>query len=157
MSNGHSGLGGIQIKQDEGTYGLYVGTAWTSADDWVTLSLDLSDKRAAYLDIDQDDARQIAALLLEATGNQDLAAAIPADMARREARERDRVAAAAKLHQAADAAKKAFLDATAEQRAAFNAAIDEAEHAYGEVSGEGVCRSITLSDPATDPWSDIPA
>lgn len=35
MSNGHGGIGGIEIKQDEGTYDVRIGDAWSSAENWV--------------------------------------------------------------------------------------------------------------------------
>ena len=150
-----TGLGGIDIKQDEGTYGMSVRSHWSSAENWVGLTIDLGRKRIAALDIDEDDARQLAALLLEAAGNEDLAKAIPADIARRTEAERIRQEASEKLRAAWNAAKAAFVEATREQQAAFNAAIDEAEGTYGEVAHERVHRSVDLSGNP-DPWNDLP-
>jgi hypothetical protein len=119
------------------------------------------------LDIDRDDARKLASLLLEAAGDEDAAAAIPADMARRKALARQRQDASDNLRRAKVAAEEAFFGATAGQRATYNEAIDAAEHDYGETAGERVYRSVELSGAspgeelrrftgADDPWPPAP-
>jgi hypothetical protein len=146
MSNGFSGLGGIEIKQDEGIYGLFVRQCWSSASSWTELNIRLGDNSFATLDMDNDDARQLAALLLEAAGNKDLADAIPADMARREARAREQQDALTELCAIQAAADKAFNEATRVARAAHKATMDDAERLYGEAAGCRMARTIIVNE-----------
>lgn len=153
MGNGSASIGGINLKQDEGTYELFVGQAWTSGSSWTTFALDLDGKRTVYLDMDYDDARQLAALLLEATDNKDLAEAIPADIARREAAQQARMEALSKMTAIQRDADKAFNEATVAARAAHKAALDEAERLHGDAAGCRIGRTIILKeDDGQPPW-----
>ena len=152
MSNGSSHVGEVRIEPrwhkfigDCPGATVEVGDAWSDHDDTaVTLAMGPDGEAPAYL-LNADEARQIAALLLQAAGNPDLAEAIPADMARRAEAARASEEARVKLRAAEAAASKAFLDATAEQRAAYNAAVDDAERAYGDTANARSYRQIDLA------------
>jgi len=144
MSNGHAGIGVLVIPQSEGKVHVGVDQWWSSAGDGASLSVTVPDRDAYELDMTNDETRQLAALLLEAAGNKDLAEAIPEAMAQIEARYQAQQKAQDRLRDASAAAEKAFLAATAAQREAFNAAVDEAERAYGPAAGYVTSRSVQL-------------
>ncbi len=151
MSNGSSHVGEVRIEPrwhkfigDCPGATVEVGEAWSNHDETAVALAIIADGKEDYL-LNADEARQIAALLLQAAGNPDLAEAIPADMARREEAARASEEARVKLRAAEAAASKAFLDATAEQRAAYNAAVDDAERAYGDTANTRSYRHIDLA------------
>jgi Flp pilus assembly protein TadG len=146
MSNGHAGIGGFTLEQAEGNVEVEVWEWWTSSTNGTGLRVDVPDRDAYELDMTQDETRQLAALLLEAAGNRDLAEAIPEAMAQIEAKELARRDADEKLRQASAEAKKAFLDAIAPQLAVINAKLDEIERTYGPASGMAVSRTLHLDN-----------
>ncbi len=94
--------------------------------------------------MDYDTARQLAALLLRAADNADLAEAIPADIAKREAAQQAQHDAADKMQAARVAANNAFNDATRAAQAAHKAALDNAEREYGAAAGHRLSRTLII-------------
>lgn len=135
MSNGLAGIGGFTAEQLEGSVTISVQQWWSSSDDGVDVRIHVPERDMYELGLSFDEARYLAALLLEAAGDRELAAQIPADQAARDEQARLAAEAFDTLQEIRRQAEAAFLAATSDQRATYNAAIDQAERQYTAATG----------------------
>jgi hypothetical protein len=158
VSNGFSGHGSVQAvlgEADRDTKGKLVVTGcWSTSHNWVELVFwpdddDNQDRKVnLYVDSDNDEAVELAAILADAAGETEMAATLRAKSTKLAEREDIRIRAADTARAGTEAAKAAFLDAVTEQRTAFAAAVEQIEQDYQEVTGE-VLRQSRSVDLAT--------
>ena len=151
MSHGMSPIGKLSVDQNEGQVSINVSDWWSPSDSGVSVAIQVPDLPDYRLDISNSEARQVAALLLEAAGNKDLAEAIPEAMAEIERKRAAEELVWIQFRAAQEAAEKAFMDATTTERAAYNAAIDSAERDCG-VHDWRPYRSVDIGEGVTDPF-----
>ncbi len=151
MSNGYTGCGSafavFETPDQQTSKGeIDVSQSWSSSANFVELTCRPHDGRtfSIYLDADSADAEQLAVALLNAVNAEEMAAELRRKSTRLVEQEVVRQRAEDVLQGVHKDAEAALLAATAEQRAAYDAAMTKAESQYEEATGEPISYSRSL-------------
>lgn len=161
MGNGFAGYGGIPVEihdraNDTRSKGqLTVRTCWTHSDNWVELTWRGDDTAHGTIYLDDADKVDFTAIMLEVLGEEKAASFIRAKSEKLAEKEEVRQRAHGEFRAASQEATKAFLEATAEQRAAFEAAVDRIEEDYEQATGDRLVKSRMVDLSASDSFGKV--